>query len=146
MKTAAFYDVTSRSLVDRYQHMEGCGTSIFRNFHPVYRHDTTLQNVSLYPPNDMSHANFQDKKLLSHYLIHLTCNGQTGQCTSFSPEREYTVLQWSFELKSALHTAENWFLEGHMLRIKSHLTLFMPQTWQIYLKPKSCHVTGCDVG
>jgi hypothetical protein len=79
LKTATFCDVTTHSLVDRYQHMEGWGPSIFRNFHPVHRHDTSLQNVSLYPLNDgVSHVSFQDNKLLSHYLIHLTFNGQTG--------------------------------------------------------------------
>jgi len=95
--------LTSYTLVDRYQHVEGWGPSIFRNFHPIHRHITVLQNVSLYPPNDgASHVNFQDNKLLSHYLIHLTFNKQRGQChpitsTSFPSQWEYTVLtseQW----------------------------------------------------
>jgi len=126
MKTPEFYDVNSHSLVDRYRNVEGWGLSIFRNFHPAHRHVTTLQNVSLYPPNDdVSHVNFQDNKLLSHYLIHLTFNGQRSQChpitsTSFSSEQEYTVLMWSFELNSVPVAAENWHLEGHMLRVNSH--------------------------
>lgn len=152
MKTVEFYDVTSHSLVARYQRMEGWGPSIFRLFHSVHRHDISLQNVSLYPPNDsVSHVNFKDNKLLSHYLIHLTFIGQTGQCrpiksTSVSSEWEYTVLTWSFELNRVPVTAENWNLEGHMLRVNSYLTLFMPQTQQISYKLKACQVTGFDVG
>ena len=81
----------------------------------------------------MSHVRFQDYKLLSHYVIHLTFNRQTGQCrlirsTSVSSEREYTVLTWSFELNSVPVTAKNWHLEGHVLRVNCHLTLFLPQT------------------
>ena len=114
--------------------MEGWGPSIFRNFHPVHRHVTSLQNVSLYPPNDgASHVSFKDNKLLSHYLIHLTFNRQRGQChpitsTSFSSQREYTVLMRSFELNSVPVTAENWHLEGHMLRDNNHLTLHATNT------------------
>lgn len=43
------------------------------------------------------------------------------KCTSISSKGENTVLQWAFKLLSAWATAENWHLEGHVLKVKECL-------------------------
>jgi hypothetical protein len=98
---------------------------------------STLHMDMTYPPKCWSVStkcycvtchSYKDKKWLSHHLIHLTFNRNTGQCCliksiSLSSERLYTVLRWSFELNRALATAKNWHLEGCMLSVKSYVTL-----------------------
>jgi len=39
-------------------------------------------------------------------------------CTCISFERENNVLQWEFQLKSVLTTAENWKVKGCMINVK----------------------------
>ena len=53
-------------------------------------------------------------------MQHLLQTGQhcTINCTCLSSERENNVLQWEFQLKSVLTTAENQHLQGHMLWVK----------------------------
>lgn len=47
--------------------------------------------------------------------------GQHCPFKSFPSKRDNTVPQWAFKLNSDPPTAENWHLEGHMLKVQECL-------------------------
>jgi hypothetical protein len=58
---------------------------------------------------------------------HLQLKPQQGCVISkyLSVHTRNSVLQWALILKTALVTAENWHLKGHMLKVKHTMPVYM---------------------